>query len=105
MRTQEMSDSARLCVDHEQSGEGNEIEQKTACPPHHERGDQQHDQVAVRGQAEAEEPHGEGKRRDQADRRERRRAAIQVLTRRAPPLPRPPVPPPPPLPLPSLPPP
>src|SRR5262245_3818697 len=79
-----MSDSARLRVDHEQSGEGNEIEQKTACPPQHKRGNQQHEQDAVGGQAEAEQPDGDRQRREQGDRRERRRAAIQVLARWAP---------------------
>src|SRR5437762_9805781 len=79
-----MSDSARLRVDDEQSGEGNEIEQISARPPHHERGNQQHEQVAVGGQAEAEQPDGDRQRRNQADRRERRRAAIQALARRAP---------------------
>src|SRR5256884_3200190 len=79
-----MSDSARLRVDDEQGGEGNEIEQIAARSPHHERGNQQHEKVAVGSQAEAEQPDGDRQRRDQADRRERRRAAIQVLARRAP---------------------
>src|SRR5215475_1886584 len=79
-----MSDSARLRVDNEQSSEGNEIEQIPARPPNHERGYQQDEQVAVGGQAETEQPDGDRQRRDKADRREHRRAAIQVLARRAP---------------------
>src|SRR5437588_29375 len=79
-----MGDSARLRVDHQQSGEGNEIEQIAASPAQQERGDQQREQVAVGRQAEAEQPDREAERDDQSGRREDRRAAIQVLTRRAP---------------------
>src|SRR5438067_8811749 len=79
-----MGDSARLRVDHQQSGEGNEIEQIAASPAQQERGDQQREQVAVGRQAEAEQPDREAERDDQTQRREQRRAAIQVLTRRAP---------------------
>src|SRR2546423_3888876 len=84
MRTQEMGDSARLRVDHEQRGEGNEIEQIPTSPAQHERGYEQHEQVPVRRQAEAEQPDRERERREQADRRAERRAAIQILARRAP---------------------
>src|SRR2546421_12145246 len=84
MRTQEVGNSARLRVDHQQSGEGNEIEQITTSPAQHERGNQQRKQVAVGGEAEAEQPDREPERRDQPGRREQRRAAIQVLARWAP---------------------
>ena len=84
MRTQEVGNSARLRVDHQQSGEGNEIEQITTSPAQHERGNQQREQVAVGGEAEAEQPDREPERGDQPGRREQRRAAIQVLARWAP---------------------
>src|SRR5690348_270722 len=84
MRTQEMGNSARLRVDHEQSGEGNEIEQITTRSAQHERGNQQREQVTVGREAEAEQPDRDPERDDQRRRREQRRAAIQVLTRWAP---------------------
>src|SRR5438132_2643514 len=84
MRTQEMGDSARLRVDHQQRGEGNEIEQITTSPAQHEGGNEQREQVAVRRETKPEQPDRDPERDDQADRREQRRAAIQVLARRAP---------------------
>src|SRR2546425_3708700 len=84
MRTQEMSDSARLGVDHEQRGEGNEIEQITTSPAQDQRRNEQHEQVAVRGQAEPEQPDRERQRGDETGRRDQRRSAIQVLARWAP---------------------
>src|SRR3954471_13856606 len=84
MRTQEVGNSARLRVDHQQSGEGNEIEQITTSPAQHERGNQQREQVAVGGEAEAKQPDRDRECGDQSSRREQRRAAIQVLARRAP---------------------
>src|SRR6059058_190492 len=84
MGTQEVGNSARLRVDHEQRGEGNEIEQIPTSPAQHERGYEQHEQVAVRRQAEAKQPDREREPREQADRRAQRRAAIQILARRAP---------------------
>src|SRR6266550_3014934 len=84
MRTQEVGNSARLRVDHQQSGEGNEIEQITTSPAQHERGNQQREQVAVGGEAEAEQPDREPERGVQPGRREQRHAAIQVLARWAP---------------------
>src|SRR5438067_1355975 len=84
MRTQEVGNSARLRVDHQQSGEGNEIEQITTSPAQHESGDQQREQVAVRRQPEPEQPNRDPEREDQTQRREQRRAAIQVLARWAP---------------------
>src|SRR5437870_4665739 len=84
MGTQEVGNSARLRVDHQQRGEGNEIEQITTSPAQHERGNQQREQVAVRRETESEQPDRDPERDDQPGRREQRRAAIQVLARWAP---------------------
>src|SRR3954447_15917528 len=84
MRTQEMGNSARLRVDHQQRGEGNEIEQITTSPAQQERGDEQREQVAVGREAEAEQPDREPERDDQPGRREQRRAAIEIVARWAP---------------------
>src|SRR2546422_234455 len=84
MRTQEMSDPARLRINHEQRCEGNEIEQITTSPAQDQRRDEQHEQVAVRGQAEPEQPDRERQGSDETARRDQRRSAIQVLARWAP---------------------
>src|SRR5213079_1046237 len=55
------------------------------APAQHERGHEQHEQIAVGRQAEAEQPYRDRERDEQADRRTQRRAAIQILSRRAPP--------------------
>src|SRR3989442_14251892 len=79
-----MSDSARLRINHEQRCEGNEIEQITTSPAQDQRRDEQHEQVAVRGQAEPEQPDRERQCSDETARRDQRRSAIQVLGRWAP---------------------
>src|SRR5437660_2538471 len=79
-----MGDSARLRVNHEQRGEGNEIEQITTSPAQDQGRNEQHEQVAVRGQAEPEQPDRERQRSDETARRDQRRSAIQVLARWAP---------------------
>src|SRR3954471_18802611 len=79
-----MGDSARLRVDHEQRGEGDEIEHVPASAADDQRGHEQNGQVAVRRQPEAEEPDGEGEGRDEAARREQRRSSIEILARWAP---------------------
>src|SRR5438034_1154401 len=86
MRAQEMRNSARLRVDHQQHGEGNEIEQITTSPAQHESGHQQREQVAVRREPEPEQPNRDPERDGQPARHKQRRAAIQVLARWAPPL-------------------
>src|SRR6476661_1346364 len=84
MRTQEMGDSTRLRVNHEQRSEGNEIEQ-IATPPAQDQGrDEEDEQVAVGRQAESEQPDREPQRSDEAARRDQRRSEIQVLARWAP---------------------
>src|SRR5919201_1787494 len=84
MRMQQMGDSARLRVDHEQRAEGNEIEQIPPRPAQDERRHQQHEQIAVRGQAEAEQPDCERKRRQQPGRGQDQSAAVELWLRRAP---------------------
>src|SRR6476646_7982082 len=84
MRTQEMGDSTRLRVNHEQRSEGNEIEQ-IATPPAQDQGrDEEDEQVAVGRQAESEQPDREPQRSDEAACRDQRRSEIQVLARWAP---------------------
>src|SRR6476660_2787846 len=84
MRTQEMGDSTRLRVNHEQRSEGNEIEQ-IATPPAQDQGrDEEDEQVAVGRQAESEQPDREPQRSDEAASRDQRRSEIQVLARWAP---------------------
>src|SRR3954464_3378672 len=79
-----MGDSARLRVDHEQRGEGDEIEHVPASAANDQRGHEQNGQVAVRRQPEAEEPDGESEGRDQTGRSEQRRSSIEILARWAP---------------------
>src|SRR3954454_9644614 len=84
IRAQEMSDSARLRVDHEQRGEGNEIERVPASAADDQRGNEQHEQITVGRQPQAVQPDRDREGGDQSSRRDQRRAAIQVLARRAP---------------------
>jgi dolichyl-phosphate-mannose-protein mannosyltransferase len=84
MWMQQVRDSARLRVQHQQDGEGNEIEQVSPRAPQHERRSEQDEQVAVRRQAEAEERDRGRERRRQRERREDQRSRVEVGARWAP---------------------
>jgi dolichyl-phosphate-mannose-protein mannosyltransferase len=86
MRMQQVRDSARLRVEHEQDGEGNEIEQIPSRSPKHERRGEQDDQVAVRRQAEAEERDRGGERRRERDDGKSDRSRVEIGARWAPAL-------------------
>src|SRR2546423_9252166 len=86
MRMHEVRDSARLRVQDDQDGEGDEIEQKSSRPPQDERRRQQDDEVAVRRQTEAEERDRAGERDRERRRSLDRRSAIEVGARWAPAL-------------------
>jgi 4-amino-4-deoxy-L-arabinose transferase-like glycosyltransferase len=86
MWVQQVRDSARLRVHDDQDGEGDEIEQIPPRAPQDERRHEQHDEVAVRRQAEAEELRRHGEGAEERERREDRRPAIEVGARWAPAL-------------------
>jgi len=82
----EVRDSARLRVQDDQDGEGDEIEQKSSRPPQDERRRQQDDEVAVRRQTEAEERDRAGERDRERRRSRDRRSAVEIGARWAPAL-------------------
>src|SRR2546423_6152247 len=86
MRMHEVRDSARLRVQDDQDGEGDEIEQKSSRPPQDERRRQQDDEVAVRRQTEAEERDRAGERDRERRRSRDRRPAVEIGARWAPAL-------------------
>jgi hypothetical protein len=82
----EVRDSARLRVQDDQDGEGDEIDQEPSRPPQDERRRQEDDEIAVRRQAEAEERDRAGERDPERRRSRERRAAVEIGARWAPAL-------------------
>jgi hypothetical protein len=82
----EVRNSARLRVQDDQDGEGDEIEQKPSRPPQDERRYQEDDEVAIRRQAQAEERDRAGERDREPRRRRDRRPAVEIGARWAPAL-------------------
>src|SRR5438105_3491610 len=81
---QEVRDSARLRVQHDQEREGDEIDQEAPRAPQDERRNEEDEEIAVGRQAEAEELDRAGERRREPGRGEKRRLRVEVGARWAP---------------------
>ena len=81
---QQVRDSARLRVQHDQDGEGNEISEKPPRAPEDERGNEQDDQVAVGRQPQPEELDRARESRRQREGGRDRRPGVEIGARWAP---------------------
>jgi len=86
MRMHEVRNSARLRVQDDEHGEGDEIEQEPSRPPHDERRRKQDDEIAVGRQAEAEELDRDAERGRERGARGNRPSAVEIGARCAPAL-------------------
>src|SRR6476659_5430870 len=80
-RADDVREPAALLVPHDQQHEGNEIESETAADAQHEGGCEQHQELAVRRQAEAERLDLGAERQREHDDRQQHGWAVDVIDR------------------------